>query len=122
MVIKDLTPLEQINARRAMLHIKKIVESATQAHIFEPKDNITKDSIHKMIAGALNTVPDCNLIKTEIQPPRSQLRKSMNKSDQIIDILTEEIDGNWDGDRLKIDIEFTPVKAAESIELNFTVT
>ena len=118
-MVEKLTALEQINAKRAMLHIKKIVESATQAHIFEPKDTITLDSVRTMIDSALTTVPDCELTNIEIQPPRSEVRKDMDKSDQIIDILTEEIEGNWDGDRLSINIEFQPVREAESIELNF---
>ena len=102
MYSKD-TPLNRVNVRRLMLRVKKLVEQACRALIFEPNDN----TVRQQFLGLVN-------------PILSDIRANRGISDFKIDIDSskEAIDRH----ELPATIWIKPTPTLEYVDLTFVIT
>jgi phage tail sheath protein FI len=97
--------LDRINVMRMMMMIKRDIRKASMAYVFEPNDQITRDSIKSMIDGYLNDI----MIRRGLYDYVVLCDTSNNTATRI------------DRNELWVDISVKPVKAAEFIYIPIRV-
>jgi phage tail sheath protein FI len=97
--------LDRVNVMRMMMMIKRDIRKASMAYVFEPNDQITRDSIKSMIDGYLNDI----MIRRGLYDFVVLCDNSNNTATRI------------DRNELWVDISVKPVKAAEFIYIPIRV-
>ena len=118
-----MTSLDQINARRLVLDIRKNIEQLMGAYIFEFKDDVTEKNIREHVRSLCDHYKQKG-INVSLKPTRAEGRIKMSDKEKIIDILEEEI--NFSGGKLQdiidLDILVTPPKQLEYIKIHFKIS
>ena len=97
--------LDRVNVMRLMMMMKRDIRKASMAFVFEPNDQITRDSLKSMIEGYLNDI----LIRRGLYDYVVLCDESNNTPTRI------------DRNELWCDISVKPVKAAEFIYIPIRV-
>jgi hypothetical protein len=97
--------LDRVNVMRLLMMMKRDIRKASMAYVFEPNDQITRESIKSMIDGYLNDI---------------MIRRGLYDYVTLCD-NSNNTDTRIDRNELWVDISIKPVKAAEFIYIPIRV-